>query len=74
MRAAAAGDRIDIGTGSKKVADALNEAGIPLRKRPAWPVVECRGRIAWVVGVRVASWARVETSLSTWIEFERQEA
>ncbi len=72
VRAAREGDRVDIGTGSKKVADALNEAGIPVRKRPAWPVVESRGRIVWVAGVRVASWARVETSLSTWIELERQ--
>ncbi len=74
VRAAVSGDRVDIGTGSKKVTDALNEAGIPLRKRPAWPVVESRGRIAWVAGVRVASWARVETSLSTWVELERQTA
>ncbi|MDJ0953405.1 MAG: tRNA lysidine(34) synthetase TilS [Acidimicrobiia bacterium] len=72
VRAAAPGDRVDIGTGSKKVADALNEAAVPVRKRPAWPVVESRGRIAWVAGVRVASWARVETSLSTWVELERQ--
>ena len=74
VRAAIPGDRIDIGTGSKKVADALNEAAIPVRKRSAWPVVESRGRIAWVAGVRVASWARVETSLSTWVELERQTA
>lgn len=72
VRAAQEGDRIDIGTGSKKVTEALSEAGIPVRKRPAWPVVECRARIAWVAGVRVASWARVETSLSTWVELERQ--
>jgi len=72
VRAAQDGDRIDIGTGSKKLSDAFGEAAIPLRKRSAWPVVECRGRIAWVPGVRVASWTRVETSLSTWIELERQ--
>ena len=72
VRAAEDGDRVDIGTGSKKVADAFNEAGVPVRKRAAWPVVESRGRIAWVAGVRVASWARVETSLSTWVELERQ--
>ena len=72
VRAPRPGDRVDIGTGSKKVADALNEAGIAVRKRPAWPVVESRGRIAWVAGVRVAAWARVETSLSTWIALERQ--
>ncbi len=72
VRAAQDGDRVDIGTGSKKVADAFNEAAVPVRKRPAWPVVESRGRIAWVAGVRVAAWARVETSLSTWVELERQ--
>ena len=74
VRAPAEGDRVDIGTGSKKVTDALGEAGVPVRKRSAWPLVECRGRIAWVAGVRVASWARVETSLSTWVELERQTA
>jgi tRNA(Ile)-lysidine synthase len=72
VRAAQPGDRIDIGTGSKKASDALGEAGIPLRKRPAWPVIESRGRIAWIVGVRVASWARVKTPLSVWVELERQ--
>ncbi len=72
VRAAKEGDRVDIGTGSKKVVDAFSESGVPIRKRPAWPVVESRGRIAWVAGVRVASWARVETSLSTWVELERQ--
>jgi tRNA(Ile)-lysidine synthase len=72
VRAVSAGDRIDIGTGSKKAGDALGEAGIPLRKRPAWPVVESRGRIAWIAGVRVATWARVESPLSEWVELERR--
>jgi len=72
VRAAVEGDRVDIGTGSKKVADALNEVGVPVRKRPGWPVVECRGRIAWVAGVRVAAWARVESPLTSWVELERQ--
>ncbi len=72
VRAPQPGDRIDIGTGSKKIADALNEAGIAVRKRSAWPLIESRGRIAWAAGVRVAAWTKVETSLSTWIELERQ--
>jgi tRNA(Ile)-lysidine synthase len=72
VRAVETGDRIDIGTGSKKASDALGEAGIPLRKRPAWPVIESRGRIAWIAGVRVAAWARVESPLNTWVELERQ--
>lgn len=72
IRAVRAGDRIDIGTGSKKAGDALGEAGIPVRKRPGWPVLESRGRIAWIAGVRVAAWTRVESPLSEWVELERR--
>lgn len=54
VRAARPGDRISIGRGTKAVADALREAAIPVRLRSRWPVVESHGRIAWVVGVRVA--------------------
>lgn len=73
VRAPTRGDRIEIDSGTKAVADALGEAGIARRRRSAWPVVESRGRIAWIPGVRVASWARVEGSASVWIEFERQD-
>jgi tRNA(Ile)-lysidine synthase len=55
VRAARPGDRIAIGVGTKRVTEALREAGVPPRLRARWPVVEERGRIAWVVGVRVAS-------------------
>ncbi len=54
VRASRPGDRIDIGGGHKAVAEALREAGVPPRLRRRWPVVEDRGRIVWVVGVRVA--------------------
>ena len=54
VRAARPGDRIAIGAGSKRVTEALREAGVPPRLRGRWPVIEDRGRIAWVVGVRVA--------------------
>jgi len=54
VRAARPGDRIAIGAGTKRVTEALREAGVPPRLRSRWPVVEDRGRIAWVVGVRVA--------------------
>ncbi|MEA2001029.1 MAG: tRNA lysidine(34) synthetase TilS [Actinomycetota bacterium] len=74
VRGPIAGDQIDIGTGTKAVTDALREAGTPLRKRSAWPVIESRGRIAWVAGVRVAAWARLETPTDTWIELERRTA
>jgi tRNA(Ile)-lysidine synthase len=74
VRAALPGERIDIGSGSKPIAVAFGEAGIPKRKRSAWPVIESHGRIAWVAGVRIAAWARVETSATTWIELERRQA
>ncbi|HAX81016.1 MAG TPA: tRNA lysidine(34) synthetase TilS [Actinobacteria bacterium] len=54
VRAVRPGDRIAMGRGSKLVAEALREAGVPERLRRRWPVVEEHGRIAWVVGVRVA--------------------
>ena len=72
VRPPAAGDRIDVAGGTKKVSDALNEAGIPLRKRHIWPVVESHARIVWVAGVRVASWARDEQRASMWVELERR--
>jgi tRNA(Ile)-lysidine synthetase-like protein len=58
LRAAAPGERIEIAAGSKLVRDVLAEAGIARRIRPAWPVAEAHGRIAAVVGVRTAPWAR----------------
>ncbi|RPI20725.1 MAG: tRNA lysidine(34) synthetase TilS [Actinobacteria bacterium] len=58
VRAVRAGDRIAIRDGSKLVNDALAEAGIPARVRPAWPVLVAGAKIAAVPGARVAWWAR----------------
>ena len=58
VRSAAEGERIDIDGGTKTVRDAMAEAGVPARLRPAWPVVAVDGKIAWVAGVRAAGWAR----------------
>jgi len=55
VRGAVAGDRVPIEAGSKPVAEALREAGIPARLRPGWPLLCSGGRILWVVGARVAS-------------------
>ncbi|MDQ3782848.1 MAG: tRNA lysidine(34) synthetase TilS, partial [Actinomycetota bacterium] len=52
------GDRIDLGGHTKKLSDALAEAGVPRRLRPGWPVVAAHGKIAWLAGVRVGAWAR----------------
>jgi tRNA(Ile)-lysidine synthase len=58
VRVAEPGERIDLGGGSKAVRDAMGEAGVPRRLRAAWPVVAAPARIAWLVGVRTAAWAR----------------
>jgi len=58
LRATADGERIEIAAGSKPVRDAMAEAGVARRLRPAWPVAVAHGRIAAVVGIRSAPWAR----------------
>jgi tRNA(Ile)-lysidine synthase len=57
VRGAAPGDRIDMGQGTKAVAEALREAVVPAGRRRDWPVVESGGTIAWVAGARLAAWA-----------------
>lgn len=61
LRSTTEGDRIDIGAGSKSVRTVLSEAGIAVRLRSTWPVVANGGRIAAIVGIRVAPWARPTT-------------
>jgi tRNA(Ile)-lysidine synthase len=62
IRAPAAGDQIDVGIGSKSVADALREGGVGERRRAEWPLVEVRGKIAWIAGVRAAGWTWTTTT------------
>lgn len=57
LSAAGACDRIEIGTGTKAVADALAEAGVPRRLRARWPVLVTGARVAMIPGVRTAAWA-----------------
>ncbi len=58
VRPAAIGERIDIEHGTKLIRDALAEATVPVRRRPAWPVLANSAKIAAVVAGRVAPWAR----------------
>ncbi len=58
VRCAGTGERVDIAGGTKRVGRCLAEAGVPARLRSGWPVVTAHGKIAWVVGTRVAEWAR----------------
>ncbi len=60
-------------SGEKKLKDFMIDAHIPRRWRDSVPLVESGGRIAWVVGWRIAEWARVGsgTRRILEIEFER---
>ena len=64
LRAARLDERIEIGTGSKRVGDALAEGGVPRRLRHRWPVLEADGEIVLIPGVRVAAaaWRREGTT------------
>jgi tRNA(Ile)-lysidine synthetase-like protein len=60
LRAATAGERIELATGSKLVRDAMAESWIPSRLRSEWPVLAQHERIGWIAGSRVAPWAHAE--------------
>jgi len=75
VRGLEAGDRIEIEVGSTPAKEILRNAGIAPRVRPHALVVTVGGRIAALVGVRVASWARpgrgeavviIERQVATW--------
>ena len=57
VRAVDPGDTIPMADGSKRVVDALREAGVPASLRPTWPVLERDGTMLWLVGARLASQA-----------------
>ncbi len=59
--------------GEKKLKDFMIDAHIPRRWRDSAPLIESGGRIAWVVGWRIADWAKVgrHTQRVLEIEFER---
>jgi tRNA(Ile)-lysidine synthase len=57
IRPAGPDDRISIGTGTKPVATAMAEHGVPRRLRARWPVVSAGGRVVVIPGVRSAAWA-----------------
>ncbi len=58
------GDRIrPLGmTGTKKLSDLLQEAGVPRRERAATPVVRNGRDVVWVAGVRMSEDYRVTAS------------
>ncbi|MDH3606330.1 MAG: tRNA lysidine(34) synthetase TilS [Acidimicrobiia bacterium] len=58
VRPATRDDRIDIQSGTKTVADALAERGVPPRLRGRWPVGIANGQVAVIPGIRVSARAR----------------
>jgi tRNA(Ile)-lysidine synthase len=72
IRASTEGDRIDIDGGSKAVRTVLSERGIPVRSRSTWPVVVEGARIAAVVGIRAAPWARPTTRQAVAIRWKQE--
>jgi tRNA(Ile)-lysidine synthetase-like protein len=72
IRQAKEGDRIEIEDGSKAVRTVLSEHGIPVRSRSAWPVVAEGARIAAIVGIRAAPWARPTTRQAVAIRWRQE--
>ena len=69
------GDRIDLDHGSTPVKEVLRVAGVPRRLRQHSPIVTVGAKIAALIGVRVAPWARaqrgetaviIEREVGTW--------
>ena len=72
IRGVADGDRIEIDAGSKAVRTVLSERSIPVRSRPTWPVVAEGARIAAIVGIRTAPWARPTTRQAVAIRWKQE--
>ena len=65
--------------GRKKLQDLFVDSKVPRHWRDRIPLLECDGEIAWVVGHRIAEWARAPSrpepgSLALRIEFTQQSA
>lgn len=80
VRAAVATDVIAIGTGHKRVFDALAESAIPAENRHLHPVVLVGDTVVWIPGVRRAVWSgtggerylcAVATEEAHWQRYER---
>jgi tRNA(Ile)-lysidine synthase len=72
VRSRRAGDRFQpLGlSGHKKLQDFMVDSHVPREMRDATPLVVAGGRIAWVVGWRIAEWARVTEADDSVLEME----
>ena len=55
-------------SGSKKIQDFMVDNKIPRAWRDRVPILSCDQRIAWVVGWRIANWARVKSDATKAVE------
>ena len=64
LRTRQTGDRFQpLGmTGDKKLQDFFTDAKVPRSLRDRVPLLVSRGRIAWVVGYRIAEWAKDDSA------------
>ena len=72
LRARRPGDRFQPSgmAGTKKLQDFFTDLKIPRDQRDSVPLLVCERGIAWVVGHRVAEWARSDDdSAALWVDF-----
>ena len=79
LRGRRPGDRfqpLGMARGSRKLQDCLVDAHVPRGERGAVPLLVSSRGIAWVVGHRIAHWARVtpETARVLRVDVSREEA
>ncbi len=79
VRAWLPGDRIQpLGmVGQKKLQDLFTDMQVPRPWRERVPLMECKRGIAWVVGHRIAEWAKVDTDSNErvlWLRFSQAES
>ncbi len=69
VRSMESGDRVAIVGGSKRIADVLAEAQIPVNRRAGWPLVLSGSEVLWVPGVRRGNqgWVSGATSRYLWV-------
>ena len=78
VRAWMPGDRIQpLGMlGQKKLQDFFTDSQVPRSWRDRVPLLSCEKGIAWVVGHRIADWAKVlpdSNELVLWLKFSQNE-
>jgi len=55
--------------GQKKLQDLFTDRHVPRAWRGNVPIFECQRGIAWVVGHRIAEWAKASDAPVVWIRF-----